>query len=153
MRKSALLVLFSLDEQTYALHHQVVERVLGAVEITELPQAPKVVLGVINMHGRIIPVLDIRQRFNRPPRALRLSDQFIVAATSRRVVAIIADRVINVVEYSSEQLTPAGEVLDGAAYISAIAKDTEGLILIHDLDSFLSLDESSQLDMAMGQLD
>ena len=153
MRKSALLVLFSLDEQTYALHHQVVERVLGAVEITELPQAPKVVLGVINMHGRIIPVLDIRQRFNRPPRALRLSDQFIVAATSRRVVAIIADRVINVVEYSAEQLTPAGEVLDGAAYISAIAKDTEGLILIHDLDSFLSLDEDSQLDMAMGQLD
>jgi purine-binding chemotaxis protein CheW len=153
LRKSALLVIFSLDEQKYALHHQVVERVLGAVEITELPQAPKVVLGVINMHGRIIPVLDIRRRFNRPPRALRLSDQFIVAATSRRVVAITADRVINVVEYSSEQLTPAGEVLDGAAYISAIAKGTEGLILIHDLDSFLSLDESSQLDIAMGQLD
>lgn len=115
-----------------------------------LPQAPKIVLGVINLHGRIIPVLDIRQRFHLPERPLKLSDQFIIAATSRHVVALFVDMVINVVECAAEQLIPAGEVLNGAAYVSAIAKESEGLILIHDLDTFLSLEESSQLDSAMG---
>lgn len=149
MSKNVLLVLFSLDGQKYALHHNIVERVLSAVEITLLPKAPKIVLGIINIRGTVIPVLDIRQRFQLPERPLKLSDQFIIAATSRHVVALFVDRVINVIECAAEQLIPAGDVLNGAAYISAIAKDSEGLVLIHDLDTFLSLEESSQLDRAM----
>jgi len=64
--RSVEYVVFHLDEQQYALKVSAVERVVHAVELTLLPEAPDIVLGIINIHGKIIPVVNISRRFHLP---------------------------------------------------------------------------------------
>jgi purine-binding chemotaxis protein CheW len=149
MSQETLQVIFLLDGQRYALYVRVVERVVRAVAITPLPKAPDIVLGVINLEGKLIPVLNIRKRFNLSDRPLRTSDQFVIARTASRQVALLVDNVANVKECDAGEIIPADNVLNGVSYISGIAKDEEGLVLIHDLDTFLSIEEESQLNNAL----
>lgn len=145
------LVIFRLDDRRYALPLSVVERVIRAVEITPLPKAPEIVLGVINLRGRIIPVVNLRRRFRLPERDLRLSDHFIIALTSRRVIALVVDAVTAVMECPGEAVTPAGDVLPHLEYVAGVVALADGLVLIHDLDQFLSLDEEEALHRALSE--
>ena len=152
MSSSREFVVFSLDEQRYALHLSVVKTTVRAVEVTPLPKAPDIVLGVINVKGQIIPVVNVRQRFDLPEREMELSDRLIIAITSRRTVALLADAVMGVVELGAQQVVATEEVLPGVEYVEGVLKLPDGLVLIHDLDSFLSLDEESTLNAAMAEL-
>ncbi len=143
------LVVFTLDEQRYALHLSAVERIVHTVEVTPLPQAPAIVLGLINMQGRIIPVVNIRKRFRLPEREVTLGDRLIIAHTSKRPVALVADAVTGVVETSAEKVVAAEKVWPGLAYVAGVVKLEDDTILVHDLDTFLSLDEEQVLDEAL----
>lgn len=145
------IVLFTLDEPRYALDLSTVERVIRAVEITPLPKAPEIVLGVINMKGKIIPVIDVRKRFRLASREMKLDDRFIVARTSRRAVALAADSVVGIRELGNREVVSAEEALPFAAYIQGVAKLEGDLVLIYDLDQFLSLDEEQMLDAALSE--
>jgi len=145
------LVVFTLNEQRYALCLRAVERVFYFVEVTHLPQAPEIVLGVVNVRGRIIPVVDIRKRLRLPDRETNLSDRLIVAQTSRRTVALIADAVSGVVEGSKDELIAAETILPGLEYVEGVTKLEDGMILIHNLEKFLSLEEEKTLDQALKQ--
>jgi purine-binding chemotaxis protein CheW len=143
------VLVFALDEPRYAVRLSAVERVVRAVEITPLPKAPEIVLGVINAQGRILPVLDIRKRFRLPEREMKLDDRFIIARTARRVVALVVDSVIGIRDVSNRQMVSAEESLPFAEYLQGVAKTEDGLVLIYDLDQFLSLDEERTLDKAL----
>lgn len=143
------LVTFSLDGQCYALYLYAVERIVRAVEVTRLPKAPPIVDGVINVRGRIIPVVNIRRRFGLPMQDINLTDRLIIARTARRGVALWVDSVNGVVECPGEAVIEAGQVLPGMEYVEGVVKLADGMILIHDLDRFLSLDEENALDQAM----
>ena len=143
------LVLFTLDEQLYALYLSAVTRVVRTVEITPLPKAPDIVQGVVNVQGQVIPVVDIRKRFRLPEREMELSDQLIIASTSRRTVALVVDAVDDVIEHSSKKMVPPEKILPGTEYIEGVIKLEDGLVLIHDLDKFLSLEEDKELDTAL----
>lgn len=149
MSESLQLIVFTLDEQRYALHLSAVERTVRMVEITPLPQAPEMVLGVINCQGKIIPVLNIRGRFRLPYREPGLGDQLIIAGTKRRVVALVADTVSDVVSLPSEVMVATDAILPRMEYVAGVAKFDDGMIFIHDLDAFLSLDEEQSLDAAL----
>jgi purine-binding chemotaxis protein CheW len=144
-----MLVPFSLDDHAYALHLRAVERVVHVVEVTRLPGAPGIIAGIVNVRGQVIPVVDIRKRFLLPERDPELSDQLIVARTSRRAVALIADTVSGVVECDQADVIAAEAILPGMEYIKGIAKLKDGMLLIHDLDSFLSLEEDRLLRDAL----
>ena len=143
------IVVFTLDEPRCALYLSEVERVVRAVEITPLPKAPEIVLGVINAQGRIIPVIDVRKRFRLPPHELRLDDQFIITRTPRRSVALAVDSVVGVREVADWEMVEAGQSLPFAEYIQGVAKIEDNIVLIYDLDQFLSLDEERLLDAAL----
>ena len=143
------IVVFSLDEPRYALDLSTVERVVCAVEITPLPKAPEIVLGVINMQGQVVPVVDIRKRFRLPEREVNIDDRFIISRTSRRLVALVADDVIGVQKLENREIVSAEQALPFAEYIKGVAKVEEDLVLIYDLDRFLSLDEEQKLDEAL----
>ena len=83
---------------------------------------------------------------------MELSDRLIIAITSRRTVALLADAVMGVVELGAQQVVATEEVLPGVEYVEGVLKLPDGLVLIHDLDSFLSLDEESTLNAAMAEL-
>lgn len=142
-------VVFILDSQRYALHLSVVDKVAHMVHITPLSQAPDIVLGIINLRGRIIPVISLRRRFRLPERKIALTDQLIVAHTARRPVALVADAVMGVVECSEQNLIAAQNILPAVEYLEGVVKLKDGLILVHDLDTFLSLEEENSLDRAL----
>jgi len=147
--ESNYIVLFTLGEERYALHLSAVERVVRAVEITLLPKAPEIVLGVINVQGRIVPVVNIRRRFRLSERELKLSDQIVIARTSRRTVALVVDAVGGVTELSGKEIVLPEEIVPQMQYVEGVVKLEDGLVLIHDLDRFLSLNEEITLDVAM----
>jgi purine-binding chemotaxis protein CheW len=142
-------VLFSLDRGRYALRLSVVDRVTRIVAITALPKAPGIVLGVVNVAGTVIPILDIRKRFGLPKRELDLSHQLIFARTSERIVGIVADAVTGVTRVSDHEVVRADKILTGLDYVDGVLKLEDGLTLIHDLDQFLSFSENSTLDEAL----
>lgn len=149
MSKSSQVVVFDLDEQRYALPLSNVERIVRVVEITPLPKAPEIVLGVINVRGEIIPVVNIRKRFRLPEREITLSDHLIIAKTSRQSVALLADRVGHVLEVPENKIISAKKILPAMDYVEGVVKLEDGLILIHDLEKFLSLEEERALERAM----
>lgn len=149
MAPSARLVVFELDERRYGLPLEVVERVFRVVEVTPLPKAPDIVLGVINVQGRLLPVANIRKRFRLSEREPGLSDQLLVARTSRRSVALLVDGVTGVLEYSPGEALPGEAMVRGTDYVAGVVKQSDGMVLIHDLGRFLSLDEERDLDRAM----
>lgn len=142
------LVVFLLDGQRYALHLAAVQRVIRIAEITPLPAAPPIVAGILNVHGAVVPVVNIRGRFGLPNRETSLSDQIIIARTMRRTIALIVDSVTEVVERPLNQIVTKDSIVPGISYIEGVAKLEDGLILIHDLDAFLSLEEEKALDQA-----
>ena len=73
MEKSNQLVVFALDDQRYALHLSAVDRVVPMVRVTPLPKAPDIVIGVVNVQGRVIPVINMRRRFRLPEREAALT--------------------------------------------------------------------------------
>lgn len=143
------LVVFQLDDQRYALPIQAVERVVAAAAITVLPDAPAVVMGVIDLEGRVVPVLNIRRRFGLPERDVALTDQFIVAQTARRIVVLTTDQALGVIHRSAGELVAPPDVVRGVGQLQGILRMEDGLVLIHDLDSFLALDEELALDEAL----
>ena len=143
------LIVFILDDQRFALPLPAVERVIRMVEIAPIPKAPEIVTGVINVKGHIIPVVDIRRRFRLPGRETGISDQVLISHTSKRPVGIVVDEVTGVIECSAEEIVAAEKILPGMEYVEGVAKLKDGMILIHNIDSFLSLEEERALDDAI----
>ena len=152
MNRLIRLVNFNLDDQKYALFLSAVIRIIRAVEITGLPKAPEIVLGVINMHGLIISVFDIRKRFQLPQREMQLGDQLIIASTSKRTVALLVDSVSDVIDIPEEKIIAGEKILPGLEYVEGVVKTEDGMILIHDLEQFLSLQEEKALHEALEEL-
>ncbi len=143
------LVVFSLDDQRYALPLNFVKRSIRVVAITPLPQAPDIVLGVIDLGGTVVPVIDIRQRFNHRARDVRLSDHLVIATTGRRTVALLVDETKGVIETSPDSYAPAETILPRLKLVAGAIKLADGLILIHDLDRLLSIEEEAAIDGAL----
>lgn len=142
-------IVFTLEGIRYGLPLSAAERAVRAVEITPLPKAPEIVLGIINFEGRVVPVVNIRRRFRMPDREVQLSDQLIVARTPQRPVALLVDRAEGLLEHAEGEIVPAEMVLPGLEYVRGVAKLDDGLILIHDLAEFLSLEEERMLGDAL----
>lgn len=142
-------VVFRLEEQRYALHLSQVERVVSMVAVSPLPQTPAVVVGVINYHGSVVPVLDLRPRFGFPPRELSLTDHLLLARTTRRMLALPVDEVLGVNEVPVEDVLAPSALLPGVGYVTGIVALADGLLFIHDLEALLSMDEEQRLTEAL----
>jgi purine-binding chemotaxis protein CheW len=152
MKRLRKLVTFSLDDRKFALYVSAVQRIIRVVEVTALPKAPEIVVGIINLQGRVIPVFDIRMRFQLPAREVQLNDQLIIASTTKRTVALIVDSVNDVIEIPGERIIAAEQILPELEYVDGVVKMEGGMVLIHDLERFLSLPEEKGLNEALEAL-
>lgn len=143
------LVVFVIDAQWYALPLAAVERVLPMVAVAPLPQAPPIALGMINLHGVALPVLDMGRRVGLPAREYGVTAQLLVARTPRRTMALPVDEVLGVREVAAQTVSPPDAVLPGLAHVAGIAALPDGMLLIYDLDAFLSLEEECHLTCAL----
>ncbi len=144
-------LIFALDDLRFALDLCAVDTVTHIVHVTPLPNAPRIVAGVVNLRGRVIPVVNIRGRFNLGEREVTLSDRLIFAHTARRPVALVVDELIGVVE-STPGYMVSGETVLPVPHVEGIVKFNDGLIFIHDLDTFLDLEEEEALDSALASI-
>lgn len=149
MPEALQLVVFTLDGQRYALRLPAVESAIRMIEITPLPTSPEIVIGVVNVHGAVVPVLDIRRRFRLPVREPDLGDQLLIARTARRIVALVVDTIIDVVAIPTEEPVAPESILAHLEHVAGVVKLDDGLVFIQDLDVFLSLEEEQALDAAI----
>lgn len=152
MGGTAQILVYHLDARRFGMHLSQVLRVIRAVECTALPDGPGIVFGVIDLHGQIVPVLDIRRRFGLPERDIDPGNHFVIATASGRTVALVVDDVEQVVERPVSDIVRAAEVVPGIRSVDGVVQLGDGLTLLHDLDRFLSLDEGQALDRAMPRL-
>ena len=143
------LIVFGLGEQRYALSLDAVERVVRAVEVTPLPGAPAIVLGAIDVGGCVLPVLNLRRRFLLPEREIGPSDQFLIAQIPGRAVALVIDEAHGVIERELSAVIGSERIVPGLEQFQGVVRLDDGLVLIHDLQKFLSLDETRTLNQAM----
>jgi len=146
------IVVFTLADQLYALELAAVERVLPMVEVVPIPDAPAVVLGVISIHGDVVPVVDVRRRFGLPSSTHGVSTQLLVARSARRNLALPVDHVLGVKEVPGDAVAPPGSILPDLGRLAGIAQLGDNLVLIHDLDAFLSLDEERSLTYVLREM-
>jgi purine-binding chemotaxis protein CheW len=143
------LVTFSLDDRKFAVPLASVVRVERVVAVTPLPQAPAIITGIVDFHGQVIPVADIRQRFGIPSRPVELKDQLLLLSTQKRTVAFLVDVVEGSVELPAYRLVDTETVIAGLEYVRGVLKLENGMVLIHDPETFLSLEEERTLDEAL----
>jgi len=143
-------VIFRLDNRRFGLRLSVVERVIRAVEITPLPNAPEVIHGLVNMQGEIIYVVNTRKALGLPDREIDLSDQFIIARASGRFVALITDEVSGVKEFRGNEIKVTEDLSSHSWCIYGFAKTEDDVIVILDLDCMLSRDLIAVVDGRVG---
>jgi purine-binding chemotaxis protein CheW len=143
------LVVFRLDNQRFAMPLAAVERIVRAAEVTALPKAPAIVLGVVDVAGCVYAVLNARQRFGLPDKEIRPADQFLIVRTARRKVVLVIDEVEGMVERLPAEIVAPAMIMPGLEQIQGVIKLGDGLALIYDLERFLSLEETDALEAAL----
>jgi purine-binding chemotaxis protein CheW len=145
------LVVFTLEQQRYALPLARVQRVVRMIEVTPLPEAPEIVLGVIDLQGNIVPVMSMRKRFGLSEPEGSLSDQLIVADTGTRSIALLVSSVSGVTERTAEDVTATEEIVPGLQHVEGISRLEDGILFICSLDRFLSTKEERELNGLLAQ--
>jgi purine-binding chemotaxis protein CheW len=143
------LLIFTLDGQRYALRLDNVERVIRAAAITPLPEAPEIVLGILDLQGEVIPVINLRKRFRLPERETSSADQFVVARTATLTLALVVDGTESVIDREGMEVIAPDDILTGVSYLEGVTRTDAGLILIHDLETLLFAAEEELLAQAL----
>lgn len=144
---SAFCVLtFRTQGQVYALPVTAVDQLIEMVAINPIPEAPPAIQGVINVHGEIVPVLDLRLRLGLPFKPYQLRTPIILMQANGRSLALVVDEVDTVIELNPTDIQtsnsvfdfPAAESLLQTSYFTAIAKVNKQIIIILDADCLVS---------------
>lgn len=131
------VVLCQLGDECYGLDIGSVYEIIRFQASTAVPTAPGFVDGVINLRGRIIPVMDLSSRFGMHRAETTKSTRIIVAGTAGMRVGLVVDAVTEVLMLSDEAVEPTPDVVGGrdSAYIRGIAKLTDQLVILLDLNA------------------
>ena len=145
------LVVFRLDDSHVALYLSSVDRVIPAVLVTPLPDAPEIVLGIINLHGHVVPIFDVRTGLRIARRETSTTEQIIIARANGRQVGLIVDFVVDTLSVPQEAIAATDSILPGTRKIHGVIALQGSLLLIHDLDRFLSAEDDRVLDSALAK--
>jgi purine-binding chemotaxis protein CheW len=143
------VLIFVLDGQRHALWTDDVRELLRAVAVAPLPGAPAVIEGVIDVRGRIVPVLDLRRRFGLLPRAIDPADHLVVVTIGPRLLALRVDRALDIATIDPASLEELRPLVPRAVSLAGVAQTADGLAVIHDLGTFLGGSEGVALDRAL----
>jgi purine-binding chemotaxis protein CheW len=136
-------VTFRLAEETYGVNVMQVQEVLRMTEIAPVPGAPSYVLGIINLRGNVVTVMDTRSRFGLPPHEHDDATRIVIIEAEDQVVGILVDSVAEVVYLKQSDIEVAPNVgnEESSRYIQGVANRDEGLLILVDLDKLLTDEE------------
>ena len=145
-------ILFSVDDQTYALEMGEVDRIVRSVEVKPLPEVPPHIRGVVNVQGRVLPVVDLRRRFGHKSRAIALDGHFIIAQTPTLSLILPADSTVGLREVTGASVPEDSEL---PRCVRKVMPLDLGVVYALDLERVLFGDESptdSELARVLGEL-
>jgi purine-binding chemotaxis protein CheW len=143
------LLVFSVGEVRYALLAEAVREVVRAVAITPLPDAPRIVEGVIDLRGTVTPVLDLRRRLGARTVPASIDEHFIVAEAGSRPVVFRADPGTELAAAPDDAVEQIDALVRGTGQVTGVVRLSTGVVLLYDLAAFLSAAESEALDHAL----
>ena len=138
---------FSIGAEEYAIEVRYVTEIIGMQTITEVPELPEYIKGIINLRGKIIPVMDIRLRFKKEPREYDDRTCIIVIDIGEISIGLIVDTVSEVLSIDEGNIVSPPQVNRGSQnkYIKAIGKIDQNVKLILDCQKLLNEDEIEDL--------
>ena len=147
------LVTCRIGREEFALDVLSVQEINRMVEITRVPKAPAYVEGVINLRGRIIPVLDLRRRFGLPSVEKSDNSRIMVVLVRQRMVGLIVDEVVEVLRIPKSTIEPPPSFGNSAAaeFTQGIGRIEDRLLIVLDLNRLLIPNEQAAVDAATGQ--
>ncbi|MBE0438522.1 MAG: chemotaxis protein CheW [Gammaproteobacteria bacterium] len=138
-------VTFQLEDETYGMNVMQVQEVLRITEIAPVPGAPDYVLGIINLRGNVVTVIDTRRRFGLSSKQPDDMARIIVAEVDGNVIGMLVDSVAEVVYLHQSQIETAPNVSndDGSRFIQGVSSQDDKLLILVDVDKFLTEEEMS----------
>jgi purine-binding chemotaxis protein CheW len=140
-------VTFQLDDETYGIDVMQIREVLRTPEISPVPGAPSFVLGIINLRGNVVAIIDTRSRFSLSPSEVGDSSRIIILETGDYVVGFFVDSVSEVAELRNDKIEAAPDTgsADASRFINGLYNRDDGLLILVDASRLLSDDELAEL--------
>ena len=140
-------VTFRLDSETYGINVMQVQEVLRHTEIAPVPGAPIYVLGIINLRGNVVTVIDTRQRFGLESAPVTEQPRIVIIEADRQVVGILVDSVAEVVYLRQSEIETAPNVGtdESAKFIQGVCNKNDELLILVDLEKMMTDDEWAEL--------
>jgi purine-binding chemotaxis protein CheW len=141
------LVSFNIGTEEFGVEILKVQEINRMVEITKVPQAPHYVEGVINLRGKVIPIIDLRKRFNLDVKEYDKNTRIVVVDISGSIMGMIVDAVSEVLRLPSSTIEPPPEIVTGlnAEYIKGVAKLEDRLLIFLDLSRVIDATEMASI--------
>ena len=141
-------VTFKLDNETYGINVMRVQEVLRYTEIAPVPDAPSYVLGIINLRGNVVTVIDTRQRFGLSTGEISDNTRIVIIEADKQVVGIMVDSVAEVVYLRQSEIETAPNVgnEESAKFIQGVCNKNNELLILVELDKMMSEEEWSDLE-------
>lgn len=145
-------LIFEIGNDSYGVEITFVNEIIGIQQITEVPEQPSYVLGIINLRGKIIPVMDVRKRFKKKFREFDDRTCIIVVEINDLFVGLIIDRVIEVADILDSQISPPPKINSDFKnrFISGIGKTESGVKVLLDCSKLLTENELQSLESMEG---
>src|SRR5512138_2840053 len=139
---------FKLMDDLYAVDIMRINEIIRPQKLTVLPKAPSFIEGVINLRGMVIPVLDLRKRFDMPPRPSTASTRLLIIRVSGQSVGLVVDDVTEVITVPVKDIKPPPAVSDGMAvdYLLGVCLSGDVLVMMLDIDKLLTINEVKALE-------
>lgn len=143
-------LIFSIGKESYGIDISYVIEIIGLEPITEIPEVPKYVKGVINLRGKIIPVVDIRIKFKKEEKEYDDRTCIIVVEIGSICIGLIIDRVLEVISIDEDNISPPPKLIknadSGNKYIKGIGKVQNEVRLIINCDKLIEEEELENLE-------
>ncbi|MFW6134155.1 MAG: chemotaxis protein CheW [Elusimicrobiota bacterium] len=147
---SSQYIVVQLANEEYGISIVQVERLIQVPEITKVPNMPDFAEGVINLRGKIIPIIDLRKKFNLPEKEWDDKTRIVVVIIESQTVGLIADGVSEVITLDPDQIDEVPSAMStissvGTEYLKGIGKVGDRLIILMNMDKIITSEEKESL--------
>jgi purine-binding chemotaxis protein CheW len=147
-RQEIQLACFRIGAEMYALDIMRIKEIIRPQRLTPVPKAPSFIEGVINLRGAVVPVVDLRKRFEQPAAAPERQTRILICALAGKIVGLLVDEVAEVRRYTRQEIQPAPQFLrgQGSGFFLGVCRRDDQLVMLIDLEKILSSGERIDLE-------
>lgn len=140
------ILLFSIQDQDFGIEIEIVQRIIWAIEITPIPNVSDEILGVINVQGKVIPVMSMRRSLKYPEKEISLSDRIILCQIKHHSIGLLVDEINGIETYSKNDLEATKDIFHHVEKVDYVLKKEGKMTFLYNWHHLLSwLDENHSM--------